>query len=143
LTGSRFSGVNPAETKHAKMMRLGEPLAVSIVAPAGKRAPGEGRLQRWSPRARTLRGLRFLAFCWAMSVLCVLIPLAHFVLVPGFFIAGPIGAWRLSRQDRIILGGEGICPACAALLVIVRGPDRWPRPDLCTRCQTAVTIERA
>lgn len=37
---------------------------------------------------RLKRALIVLAKCWGIALVCVLIPIAHFILVPGFLIAG-------------------------------------------------------
>ena len=64
------------------------------------------------PRGERLRrGAKLWATLWALAALSVLIPGAHFVLVPGFFVAGPIAGWLRTRQTRGVLGGEGACPA--------------------------------
>ena len=129
------------DSRHQEMMRQGRGCEVWIKTPTGKVSRGEVRIQTWDRKQRVKRGLKLLGFCWAMSLVTVIIPLAHFILVPGFFIAGPIGAWIISGQDSVILGGQGTCPSCDTFLTIVRGPNRWPLSDLCAQCQASVSLE--
>lgn len=117
-------------------------VSVSVRAPSGKIRPGSVRIQTWNKAARTRRALKFWIACWALAIVSVVFPIVHFVLVPGFFLAGPIGAYLLSQQSSQVLGGETACPECGRPLLLEKGPDRWPLADLCTGCQTAVTVEK-
>jgi len=59
----------------------------------------------------------------------VFIPIAHFVLVPGFLVAGPILGWMRYRQDRAMLHVEGACPACnETMRVELDAGERLPLP---------------
>lgn len=130
------------ESKHARIMASGIGIAVTVKSPSGAAVPGQVRVQEWDKKARTARALRFWAFCWGLSIVSVILPLVHFVLVPGFFLAGPLGAWIISTQASQILGGEATCPDCGAFLPIAPAADRWPLRDLCTQCQRSLVIER-
>jgi hypothetical protein len=67
---------------------------------------------RHDPGARLKRGLLALGACWGLAALTVLVPIAHFVLVPGFFL---LGIWLLVKrlgEDATIVSVEGDCPKC-------------------------------
>ena len=51
----------------------------------------------YSPRERLLRALKILGIFWGLALLSVPILVAHFVLVPGFFLLGPVMAYRRYR----------------------------------------------
>ena len=70
-------------------------------------------------------------------------PVAHFVLVPGFLVAGPIAAVSRYRKKSGVLGGEATCPACGARLVIEAREDAWPFLVHCGTCQAKAWVERA
>lgn len=106
-----------------------------------KTTTGEIRVQFWDHRERTIRALKLGGLCWAAAVLSVALPIAHFVLVPAFFLAGPIVAYLILKQESVVLGGQGTCPNCAATFTIARAPYRFPISDLCTGCRTNVSIE--
>jgi hypothetical protein len=86
------------------------------------------------------RSLQCLGAFWAGSVLSVLIPILHFVLVPGFFIAGIVLSVRLYRQDILLKDVEGVCPNCQKPLIfkkLVYGPEMKER---CANCHTTFQI---
>lgn len=64
------------------------------------------------PPRRMQRALKFLGGFWGAALVSVPIPGLHFVLVPGFFLAG-IGAFfiKLRETRRLALQGA-VCPAC-------------------------------
>jgi hypothetical protein len=126
------------------MMAKGKACPVTVHSDSGKTSPGEMRLQEWDKKERTRRAARFWLYSWALALVSVIIPLAHFVLVPLFLIAGPVGAWVVSTQASQLLGGESKCPDCGAFLPLApAAADRWPITDLCSGCQHRVRIEKA
>jgi hypothetical protein len=106
----------------------------------GKTSSGKVTIQRWSKKERFRRAAKFLAGAWALAVLSILLPIAHFFLVPAFFLAGPIGAYFVFKHESAVSGGHGICPGCGASFDIVKSPDRWPLEDVCSKCRTHVSI---
>lgn len=128
------------QAKHQEMMKQGQGVPVQVTGSSGKVAAGEVRVKYWSMKERQLRALRFLGIFWGLSLASVLIPLAHFVLVPSLFLAGPIVAWVIYQQESAILGGESTCPECGKFLPIARKPNRWPFSDLCTKCYHNVEV---
>jgi hypothetical protein len=62
--------------------------------------------------------------------------------VPGLLLAGPIGAWLISGQESVVLGGKGSCPDCEKELTLSRAWDQWPISDLCPSCQHRLKIEK-
>jgi hypothetical protein len=128
------------ERRHSQMMSRGTGRAVTLTA-SEKQTAGEVRVQEWTRGERLRRGGKLWAALWALAVVSVLIPGAHFVLVPGFLLAGPIAGYLRTRQTRGILGGEGVCPACGARIYIGAHPDSWPLSDHCDACRRPVLIE--
>ena len=122
------------------MMARGSGRPVVLIADA-RRATGEIRFQHWDRAARLRRAAKAWVVLWALAVVSVLIPVAHFILVPAFFIAGPITALGRFRQENGILGGSGPCPACGGRVVIEAHDDDWPFFDICGLCRASVRIE--
>ena len=114
---------------------------VTLVS-GGKTAPGEARIARWDKPARAARAAKVWAACWAGAAVSVLIPVAHFVLVPALFVAGPIAAYSRFRQASAVAGGEGPCPSCGAKLPIAAARDEWPLFELCEACRASIRIEK-
>jgi hypothetical protein len=79
-----------------------------------ERTPALVHVVRHTPRARAHRALVVLGACWGTAAVTVLVPIAHFVLVPGFFIAGIVMAARRLREPTSVVGVAGVCPRCAA-----------------------------
>jgi hypothetical protein len=67
---------------------------------------------RHAPPVRARRALRALATFWAIAVLTILIPIAHLVLVPGFFVTGIVMALVKLNEPASVTGVSGICPRC-------------------------------
>ena len=128
--------------KHLKMMVSGEGHAVVVTTETGKTSIGQVRIIHWDKRMRTSRALKFWGYCFGLSIVSIIIPLAHFVLVPGFFLAGPIGAWMISTRTSQVLGGESTCPECSAFLPLAPSADHWPLNDLCTGCQRSLKVKK-
>ena len=61
---------------------------------------------------RFAQGLGGLALCWGAAAVAVVIPVAHFVLVPGLAIAGVVWAVIRLRERERLLWVHGTCPRC-------------------------------
>lgn len=61
---------------------------------------------------RTRRALRHLALCWGGAVASVFIPVAHLLLVPGFFAAGIVLLAGDLRTSELVKEARGTCPDC-------------------------------
>lgn len=123
------------------MMSRGTAQPVVLIT-GDRRVPGEVRVERWDKPARLLRAAKRLAVLWGLAVVSVLIPIAHFVLVPGLLIAGPIAAYLRFRQESGVLGGEGSCPFCGKTMTIDDHPDEWPFFETCEACHDPARIEK-
>ncbi len=118
-------------------------IPVTLHRGEAKLSTGELRLARWDRRERLWRAAKVLLLLWALAAVSVLIPVAHFLLVPAFLIAGPIAAWRRARQESGIVGGQGPCPDCGKPMTLEAGPEQFPRYDLCESCHASIRVERA
>jgi hypothetical protein len=67
------------------------------------------------PRSQRFgRALAGLGMCWALALGGLFIPVAHFILVPTFVVAGIVVAIKRAREDRRLLLLRGACPRCGA-----------------------------
>jgi len=85
---------------------------VSITAFGATPAPGTATIVEQTPGERTLRTLSGIGMFWALALGGLFIPVAHFVLVPAFLIAGIVMGIKRSREDRRLLAVSGACPRC-------------------------------
>lgn len=105
--------------------------------------PGVVKVQRLNQEQRTKRAFKALGISFGLSIASIIVPILHFILVPGFFIAGPIFAYFLYKQKDMVMGGSGTCPGCSKPFSIARGAEVWPLEDVCGLCHEHVTIERS
>ncbi|MEW5741982.1 MAG: hypothetical protein AB1938_23910 [Myxococcota bacterium] len=90
-----------------------------------------------SVRARLGRGLKALGVLWLASVASIVLPGLHFVLVPGFFLAGLVFfVLRVKGTVRLEVASFA-CPKCSSPVPIEEGTSGWPAscacPDCCAR----------
>ncbi len=111
-------------------------LAVAI---KGRRDDGETvetkgglRLVEYDKGDRTRRAAKAWIISWALAVASLPIIIAHWVLVPGFLIAGPFMARRYYRIERSAKSVNGPCPVCGEECAIeLEGNETLPLWSYC------------
>jgi len=78
-------------------------------------------IARHAPGDRAKRAAQALAALWGVAALAILVPIAHFVLVPGFFVAGIVVGLKRLREAASVTGVEGTCPRCSEECVFEAG----------------------
>ena len=87
------------------------------------------------------RALTRLGLCWLASIASLPIIFAHWVLVPGFFIAGPIVAVSAYRTKQINDRTMGECPACKKPIEVKLEPkESLPKWTYCPLCKDPLHI---
>ncbi|RMH52453.1 MAG: hypothetical protein D6682_01915 [Zetaproteobacteria bacterium] len=76
------------------------------------------RLYRFGEAERRMRAIRTLLLFWLIAAVSVLIPIAHFILVPGFLIGGVVAARRVWHRAAEGVDVSGGCPACGREITI-------------------------
>jgi hypothetical protein len=61
---------------------------------------------------RITRALAALGAFWALALVALFIPVAHFILVPTLVIVGIVAAVRRGREARRLVNVRGTCPRC-------------------------------
>lgn len=87
---------------------------ISLTAFGFEPRPATAVVIEQSTGERVGRVLAGLGMFWALALGGLFIPVAHFVLVPAFLVAGVIMAIRRSREDRRLVLVRGACPRCGA-----------------------------
>ena len=99
---------------------------------------------RHDPGARLKRGLLALGACWGLAALTILVPIAHFVLVPGFFL---LGIWPLVKrlgEDTTIQSVSGDCPKCGEPRTFIASGRLTPRVKVqCPVCRNELELSSA
>jgi len=89
----------------------------------------------------TKRALTRLGLCWLASIGSLPIIFAHWVLVPGFFIAGPVMAMTAYKMKTIPDHAEGVCPSCQENISIKFEPkESLPKWTYCPSCNNSIQI---
>jgi hypothetical protein len=86
--------------------------------------------------SRVLTGVGVLLGCWALAVATIFVPLLHFVLVPGFFFAGPVLGWLAAKNTVVVKSTVITCPKCGKETGIEPRSKGWPVGLRCSHCST-------
>ncbi len=106
------------------------------------RQDGTARVRTRDAAERGGRALRVAGVCVLLAAVCVFLPIAHFVLVPGFLIAAPIFALRRLREHASIVALTGACPRCVEPRTFeVMGPFGKNVRTTCATCSFAIDVE--
>jgi len=101
---------------------------------------GQLEVREFSNSQRITRAIIAGVIGIVISAALVLIPILHFFLVPiGLIITFAIVSRRL-KTDRVIISGEGTCPACAAPFHILKRGYKLPFTDVCEKCSRQVQV---
>ncbi len=110
---------------------------------ADDRPASEGELifTRYHSGERLSRAAKALLGCWAAAGVTVLIPIAHFVLVPGFFIAGPVLAYTRYQAERTSDAVKVDCPSCCQKVTVeMEASEKLPVYKYCPHCRVNLHI---
>jgi hypothetical protein len=100
------------------------------------------RVMSFDRPVRLRRALSGLVLAWLLALVCILIPVAHFFLVPGFLGYGAYlfaSRWRTSIS---VMQAFGICPDCDTSEELEIA-ENWNPPHrvTCNGCQRSLVLE--
>jgi hypothetical protein len=90
--------------------------------------------------ARTRRAVQGLAGFWGAMVVCVFIPIAHFVLVPSMFFVGIWQFFKRLKTAELLKGAHGRCPDCGVEQDFELTSSRMPQSVPCASCHRGLTL---
>ncbi len=94
-----------------------------------------------SPGQRLARTAVGLGLCWGLALAGLFVPVAHFILVPTFAMAGIAVAIVRAREDRRLLKVLGACPRCGVRQEFAGGGRFTSERNLdCPRCHNHLTL---
>ena len=103
---------------------------------------GVARVRERDSGDRAVRALQGGGALFGLAVLSVFIPIAHFVLVPGFLVAAGVLALRRLGERTSIVGLTGTCPRCREPRTFdAKGRFRNETRTTCPVCSNAVDVE--
>lgn len=111
---------------------------------SGKSTRGSVTVISFDKKARTRRAFKALGTFWACAVGSIFIPVAHFLLVPGFFIFAIVQFFQRLGTPELGKGATGTCPDCGAEQKLDL-PPRWKTPQqvTCKNCQRGLQLTAA
>lgn len=108
---------------------------------AASSSVGELHTRSFTPWERMVQAGKVLAVAWSLALITVFIPIAHFVLVPLFLVAGPVMALMKYRVETVAEKAHGVCPECEQAVDIALDPaDRLPKWTYCPACNKPVQL---
>lgn len=103
--------------------------------------PGVLRTTHFDQRDCLKRALLKLGLFWLLALGSLPIIFAHWVLVPGFFLAGPFMAYRTYQTKSMPNNIEGDCPTCQkAMNLKLEAKDVLPKWTYCPHCNAPLHI---
>ncbi len=91
-----------------------------------------------------VRAWKALGLFWGLAVITVFIPIAHFFLVPGFLIAGPVVAYSRYRAKDTMERANGKCPTGDEETAIpLEASDQLPKWTYCSANNDPVQLADA
>ncbi len=88
-------------------------------------------------------GLAYLASLMLL-VICIPIPLVHFIAVPTLLLLGPLFAaliFKIFFKQEELRIRDAQCPTCQAALKLATTPTEWPLHDRCSECRVSYQAE--
>lgn len=122
-------------------MATKQTLDVSIKNDDGGQTDGVMHFTSYSSGDRISRALIALVACWIAAGITLFIPIAHFFLVPAFFIAGPVLFFFRFKQDEAKEKIDGKCPNCNdEISIALENTDKLPKRTYCPVCDKAIEL---
>jgi hypothetical protein len=129
------------ETRGA-ILRMTTMIQRPIVLKSGE-VTGDGilHIKAFDAKERKLRAAKTWALMWLFAVLSLPIIIAHFVLVPGFLIAGPVLAVKRYRITEVPDHVSGLCPSGKEEFTLaLESSDHLPMWSYCPVCNASLQL---
>lgn len=110
---------------------------------AGQVVPAEAEVVYYSQAEAAMRGVKTLVICWVVGLICVFVPVLHFVLTPAAILAGPVaGILVYIRTQKLpkLVDGKTQCGHCKAETAFNFQHQKPPFYDSCKSCKTGYEI---
>ena len=79
---------------------------------SGQTTDGTAEVLLLDSRARLVRSLKRAGIFFGIAVVSVLVPMLHFVLVPGFLIVSGVFFAKTMAETKVATAILGTCPSC-------------------------------
>lgn len=117
-------------------------MALFVLTRPDRFLPSDGTVKEFTPKEKTSRSFKILAAFWIGSLFSVLLPVLHFVLVPGLFISGVI-MFNVRRKQQIeVLDVRCPCPECQKEVSFKKIAGNWPLRQTCPHCSAQLYFQK-
>ncbi|PYO29680.1 MAG: hypothetical protein DMD73_00935 [Gemmatimonadetes bacterium] len=98
-------------------------------------------IREFNREQRMRRAFAGLGKWWGVALISVLVPVAHFVLVPSFLLYGVWQFFQRLGTAELATDARGTCPDCGAEQTLELAP-RWrsPQPVTCKQCNRGLRL---
>ena len=119
-------------------------LTLRLSFPGEQPTTATAQVHEWSSLERVRRTVFGLALMWLLAGVSLFLPILHFVLVPGFLIAGPVLAIVRGTEARRLQSMKGSCPRCKVEREFPLGLRfNGKRTFTCDGCGNLIGLEQA
>ncbi len=105
-----------------------------ILEAGGKTSNGHAIMLLYSDQEKQSRAWKALFLFLGLGIVSIVLPLAHFFLVPGFLLASPFAYRWAKKQTGTLESLDGPCPFCQKPLSQKGGGLQWPLRFSCQAC---------
>ncbi|MDQ7003325.1 MAG: hypothetical protein Q9N02_11695 [Ghiorsea sp.] len=103
--------------------------------------PAKMSILSYNEKEQKIRAIKTLFKLWGIAALCILIPIAHFLLVPLFLVMGIVKSMKLLHKSEDGLYAEGSCPACDQHIQLdLENNAELPQWIDCSDCKQAIEL---
>ena len=114
---------------------------INVKDDKGAASDGVLHYTSYNPGDRMGRAVVVLVACLIGAAVTLFIPLAHFILVPIFLIAGPVMFFIRYKQDDAKEKVESSCPRCdEAVTLELEATDKLPKWVFCPKCDCSLQL---
>jgi len=115
---------------------------IQLKSQAGETSQAEMTLHAYSSNERRKRAILTLLGFWALAALSIPILIAHFVLVPGFFIGGIVMSTKRWKTEEEAESVSGTCPNCHTDITInLEKKGELPQWQYCPVCNDSLELD--
>lgn len=107
---------------------------------SGNSTHGQAELATLSSAERFSRAAKKGGVFFAIALVCILVPMLHFVLVPGFLIVAIVFFTKTMSEHQLIRSADGPCPACKEKIHFNGPINAKGSKEICPNCRTLVTM---
>jgi hypothetical protein len=121
---------------------MNQNIDVIVTMNADQHLPANVKIVALSAAERFTKSLKPMLICWAIAIACILVPVFHFVLVPGFLLFGLLQFYLHFKKTEFLNSGDVTCPHCQKIFAPEHSSFNWPKHEQCPNCQAGLILRK-